>query len=78
MFRAHEAWEDTELFPAFRSLVSPARLVTLGEQFDESEHRTFGNEGFACTIKQVVRLERHVGIQSLDAYTPREPPKASP
>lgn len=78
MFRGHEAWEDTELFPAFRSLVSPARLVELGEQFEEIEHRTFGKDGFADTVKQVVRLEHHVGIQSLDAYTPREPAKASP
>lgn len=73
MFRAHEAWEDTELFPAFRRLVSPARLVELGERFEETEHRMFGKDGFADTVKQVAQLERHVGIQSLDAYTPREP-----
>lgn len=78
MFRAHEAWEDTELFPAFRSLVSPAGLVELGEQFEEIEHRTFGKDGFADTVKQVVRLEHHVGIHGLDAYTPAEPTKASP
>lgn len=77
MFRAHEAWEDTELFPAFRGLVSPARLAELGEQFEEIEHRTFGKHGFADTVKKVVQLEHHVGIQSLDAYTPRAPAKVS-
>lgn len=77
MFRAHEAWEDTELFPAFRDLVSPARLAELGEQFEEIEHRTFGKDGFADTVKKVVRLEHHVGIQGLDAYTPGEPAQVS-
>lgn len=76
MFRAHEAREDTELFPALRRLMSPARLVELGEQFEEIEHRTFGEDGFDDTVKQVVRLEHHVGIQSLDAYTPRQPAPA--
>ena len=77
MFRAHEAWEDTELFPAFRGLVSPARLLELGEQFEEIEHRTFGKDGFADTVRKVVQLEHHVGIQSLDAYTPGEPAQVS-
>lgn len=78
MFRAHEAWEDTELFPAYRGLVSPARLAELGEQFEEIEHRKFGKDGFADTVKTVARLEHHVGIQGLDAYTPREPAEVSP
>lgn len=78
MFRAHEAWEDTELFPAFRRLVSPARLVELGEQFEEIEHRKFGRDGFAKTVQQVERLEHHVGIQGLDMYTPRKQVEDSP
>ena len=77
MFRAHEAWEDTELFPAFRGLVSPTRLAELSEQFEDIEHRTFGKEGFEDTVKKVVQLEHHVGIQSLEAYTPREPAQVS-
>ena len=78
MFRAHEAWEDTEIFPAFRRLVSPAQLQDLGEQFEEIEHRNFGQDGFADTVKKVVQLERHVGIQGLDTYTPQEKARASP
>lgn len=78
MFRAHEAWEDTGLFPAFRSLVSPARLVELGEQFEEIEHRTFGKDGFADTVRKAEQLEHRVGIQGPDAFTPREPAEDSP
>lgn len=69
MFRAHEAWEDTELFPAFRQLVSPARLQDLGQEFEEIEHRKFGKDGFSETVRQVERLEKHVGIQNLDIFT---------
>lgn len=72
MFRAHEAWDDTELFPAFRLLVSPAQLQELGEQFEEIEHRKFGKDGFADTVRQVARLEKQVSITGLDLYTAPE------
>lgn len=69
MFRAHEAWEDTELFPTFRRLVSPSRLRELGELFEEIEHREFGGDGFAKTVEMVARLEHHLGISGPDAFT---------
>ena len=69
MFRAHEAWEDTVLFPAFRSLASPSRLQELGEQFEEIEHREFGEDGYNDVVRHVVRLEHHVGISGLDMFT---------
>lgn len=78
MFRAHEAWEDTELFPAFRRLASPERLRALGEQFEEIEHQRFGKNGFAETLAQVERLEHRVGIRDLDVFTAREDSSASP
>lgn len=78
MFRAHEAWEDTVLFPAFRRLVSPARLRELGQEFEDIEHRSLGKDGFAETVAQVVRLEHHVGIESLEMFTPRDHARASP
>lgn len=71
MFRAHEAWEDTVLFPAFRHAVSPSRLQELGEQFEEIEHREFGKDGFNDVVRHVARLEHHVGISGLDMFTAR-------
>lgn len=78
MFRAHEAWEDTELFPVFRGLVTPARLKELGEEFEDIEHRRFGKNGFQETVQQVERLERRVGIDSLEVFTPPEHVETSP
>jgi len=78
MFRAHEAWADTDLFPAFRRLVSPARLQDLGEECEEIEHRTFGTDGFSETVRQVVRLKKHVRIQSLDTFAAATRERATP
>jgi len=36
MYRPHAAREDTVLFPAFRSLVSPHEFAALGEEFEET------------------------------------------
>lgn len=72
MFRAHEAWEDTELFPAFKRLVTPARLRALGQEFEEIEHRVIGKDGFSETVRQVGRLEHHLGIHGLEAFTAPE------
>lgn len=46
-----------------------ARLQDLGEEFEEIEHSTFGEDGFSETVRQVVRLEKHIGIQSLAMFT---------
>ena len=78
MFRAHEAWEDTELFPAFRRLVPVPRLLELGHQFEEIERRTFGEEGYAEIVRQVAQLEHHAGIDHLERFTAREPAPAFP
>lgn len=78
MFRAHEAWEDAELFPAFRRLLPVPRLLELGEQFEDIEHRTFGKEGYADIVRQVAQLEHHAGIDHLDRFTAQEHAPASP
>src|SRR6266446_10081387 len=46
MYRPHEAREDTVLFPAFRSIVSPHEYESLGEDFEKKEDELFGDEGF--------------------------------
>jgi len=45
MYRPHEAREDTVVFPAPRSIVSPHRYDALGEEFEDKEHQLFGKEG---------------------------------
>jgi hemerythrin-like domain-containing protein len=53
MYRPHEAREDTVLFPALYTIVDPQEVRELGEQFEEQEHRLFGEDGFSRTVEEV-------------------------
>ena len=71
MYTAHAAWEDTELFPAYRALFTEAELDRLGERFEEQEHKLLGSAGFEGSLKEVGDLETALGIHDLAAFTPR-------
>ena len=70
MYRPHEAREDTVLFPAFRSIVSPHEYDALGEDFEKKEDELFGEEGFFKVVDQVAELENKLGIYELSQFTP--------
>ena len=71
MYTAHAAWEDTELFPAYRALFTEAQLDELGERFEEQEHKILGSAGFEGALKEVGDLETALGIHDLAVFTPR-------
>ncbi len=71
MYEPHEAREDTVLFPAFREIVSPNEYDSLGEEFEEREHKLFGEEGFHKIVEEVAGLEKKLGIYDLSQFTPR-------
>jgi hemerythrin-like domain-containing protein len=71
MYRPHEAREDTVLFPAFRSIVSPHEYDALGEDFEKKEDELFGDEGFFKVVDQVATLEKKLGIYDLAQFTPK-------
>jgi hemerythrin-like domain-containing protein len=71
MYRPHEAREDTVLFPAFRSIVSPHEYDALGDDFEKKEDELFGDEGFFKVVDQVAELEKKLGIYDLAQYTPK-------
>ena len=71
MYRPHEAREDTVLFPAFRSIVSPHEYEALGEDFEKKEDELFGDEGFFKVVDQVAELEKKLGIYDLAQFTPK-------
>lgn len=71
MYRPHEAREDTVLFPAFRSIVSPHEYDALGDDFEKKEDELFGDEGFFKVVDQVAALEKKLGIYDLSQFTPR-------
>ncbi len=70
MYRPHEAREDTVLFPALRSVVSPNEFDAMGEDFEKDERQKFGEDGFEKMVSHVADLERTLGIYDLSKFTP--------
>ncbi|HEU5179366.1 MAG TPA: hemerythrin domain-containing protein [Candidatus Polarisedimenticolia bacterium] len=71
MYGPHEAREDTVLFPALRSIVSPHEFAALGEDFEKKEHQLFGAEGFERMVDRVATIEKTLGIYDLGQFTPK-------
>jgi len=71
MYRPHEAREDTVLFPAFRTIVSPHEYAALGDDFEKKEDQLFGEDGFFKVVDQVAQLEKRLGIYELAQFTPK-------
>jgi hemerythrin-like domain-containing protein len=71
MYNPHEAREDTVLFPAFRTLVSSNEYDSLGEEFEDEEHKLFGEDGFEKIVETVAGLEKSIDIYDLDKFTPK-------
>jgi hemerythrin-like domain-containing protein len=69
MYHAHEAREDTVLFPAFRGLVSAHEYDALREDFAKRERDLFGGESFPMMLERVVTIEKQLGIYELARYT---------
>jgi hemerythrin-like domain-containing protein len=73
MYRAHAAREDTELFPALRSVVSAQEFGAMGEEFERIERKRFGEDGFERIVSRLTKLEQEAGMPSLEDLTPRPP-----
>lgn len=71
MYRPHEAREDTVLFPAFRKLVSKNEYDSLGEEFENNEHKLFGKGGFETMVSKVAAIEKSLNIYDLSQFTPK-------
>jgi len=71
MYRPHEAREDTVLFPAFRKIVSRHEYDSLGEEFENNEHKLFGKDGCESVLSKVADIEKQLGIFELSQFTPK-------
>ena len=71
MYSPHEAREDTVLFPAFRKIVSANEYDSLGEEFENNEHKLFGKNGFEIIVEKVANIEIQLGIYELAQFTPK-------
>ena len=69
MYHAHEAREDTVLFPEFRRLVSTHEYAALREDFDKRERELFGGDSFGAMVERVAAIERQLGIEDLAKFT---------
>jgi hemerythrin-like domain-containing protein len=72
MYRPHAAREDTVLYPAFRSVISPKEFMALGDAFEVKEEKLFGKHGFEKVDAQVADLEKQLGIYDLSQFTPKK------
>jgi hemerythrin-like domain-containing protein len=70
MYEPHEAREDTVVYPAFRSLLTPAEIAELGAHFADLEQEQFGRNGFAEMVSRVAAIEQALGIYDLAQFTP--------
>jgi len=68
MYRPHKATEDTVLFPAVRSIVSPQTFDELGDTFETKERDLFGENGFENVVGRVAKLEKSLGIYDLSQF----------
>ncbi len=71
VYRRHAAWEDTVLFPAFRSVIPPKDFEAVGQIFKREEHKKFGPDGYEKMVVQVADLEKSLGIHDLHQFTPK-------
>jgi hemerythrin-like domain-containing protein len=71
MYEPHEAREDTVVFPAFRQVIPPAELTSLGQHFADLEHQQFGTDEFAAMVARVGSIEQNLGIYDLAQFTPQ-------
>lgn len=70
MYRVHEAWEDTVIFPEFRETLSSTEYARLGELFEREEREKLGERGFERYLAMVDDLEKGLGIHDLARVTP--------
>jgi hypothetical protein len=71
MYRPHESREDTVLFPALPTLLTPRQVEALGDKMEEDEHKVLGDEGFEKSVDKVASIEKAHGIYDLAQFTPK-------
>jgi Hemerythrin HHE cation binding domain len=71
MYRPHMAREATDLFPALRHLVTADEYADMADEMDKRERQAFGADGFEKTVKKVAEVEKVIGIEDIDVFTPK-------
>lgn len=69
MYEHHAAFEDTVIFPAWKTAVGENELDELAAKFEEIEAQQFGGDGFDSALKRMEEIETNLGMASLDSFT---------
>ena len=72
MYRPHLAREDTILFPAMHAIIAPADYDAMGDQFEDREHKLFGENGFEKVVEEIAKIEKPLEIYELSKFTPKQ------
>ncbi len=72
MYRAHAAFEDTVLFPAYQSVVSEQEFINTGKQMERRAQALFGSDGFNEAVEAIAEQEKNLSIYDLSQFTPAE------
>lgn len=76
MYAPHEAWEDTVIYPALRSVTPQRTLDRLAERFADLENAQFGDDALGQMLHRLAGVEQQLGIGDLATFTP--PPSTAP
>jgi len=71
MYRPHTAREDTDIFPTLRQLVNGQEYDEISEELEKRERQAFGADGFEKIAKKVAEVEKVIGINDLEVFTPK-------
>src|SRR5580704_17129105 len=71
MYRPHMVREATDLFPTLRHLVTADEYADMADDMEKRERQAFGADGFEKTVKKVAEVEKVIGIEDIDVFTPK-------
>ncbi len=74
MYRAHAAFEDTEMWPALREAVSASKYARIRKSFARMAEERLGQDGFSGAVEQMAEIERKLGVGGLAEFTPTDLP----
>jgi len=78
MYGPHTAYEDTELFPAWKAALGEKGYDEMGDKFEQLERQMFGHDGFEDALNRIAKIETAFGLGDLAAVTAPPPPTPPP
>lgn len=71
MYRPHAAREDSVLFVALRTILSPDQILKIGDRMEQDEKKVLGEGGFEHYVDQIAEIEKRLGTYELAQFTPK-------